>query len=52
VASIWPNDVAQLVADRITSNVRELEGAVSRLTAFAALKRQRITFPLAQDLVG
>ena len=43
-----PNDVAKLIAERIQSNVRELEGAVTRLIGYASLTKQPITVDLAR----
>jgi len=42
-------DICFLLASKITSNVRELEGALTRLTAYAKLSRKPITMELAQD---
>ncbi|MGF1645687.1 MAG: chromosomal replication initiator protein DnaA [Kineosporiaceae bacterium] len=42
-----PDDVMEYIASRITTNIRELEGALIRVTAFASLHRQPITTPLA-----
>jgi chromosomal replication initiator protein len=47
-----PGDVSQLLATHIRSNVRELEGALMRLAAFASLKSEPITVPLARDVLG
>jgi chromosomal replication initiator protein len=47
-----PNDVRQLLAQHIRSNVRELEGALMRLAAFASLKGEPITLQLARDVLG
>jgi chromosomal replication initiator protein len=47
-----PEDVTQLLAQHIRSNVRELEGALMRLAAFASLKSEPITVPLARDVLG
>ncbi|MCZ6651514.1 MAG: chromosomal replication initiator protein DnaA [Planctomycetota bacterium] len=41
--------VVEYVADKITSNVRELEGAILKLLAFASISRQPITLALAQQ---
>jgi chromosomal replication initiator protein len=47
-----PDDVTELLAQHIRSNVRELEGALMRLAAFASLKNEPITVPLARDVLG
>ncbi|RMH60911.1 MAG: chromosomal replication initiator protein DnaA [Zetaproteobacteria bacterium] len=44
-------DVAQLLASRITSNVRELEGALTRLTAHAQLTGQTIDIAFARHVL-
>jgi chromosomal replication initiator protein len=43
-----PADVLELIAGRISSNIRELEGALIRVTAFASLQRTDVTLQLAQ----
>ena len=47
-----PDTVAALLATHIQSNVRELEGALMRLAAFASLKREPISEPLARDVLS
>lgn len=47
-----PDEVTQLLATHIRSNVRELEGALMRLAAFASLKGEPITIALARDVLG
>jgi chromosomal replication initiator protein len=42
-----PNDVLELIAERVHSNIRELEGALNRIVAFADLSGSLLT----QDLV-
>jgi chromosomal replication initiator protein len=44
-----PHDVAMFVAQRIRSNVRELEGALHRLTASARLKGEPLTTEFARS---
>jgi len=44
-------DVAQFIASRITSNIRELEGALIRVGAFATLTNQHITLGMAQKIL-
>ncbi|WP_062077239.1 chromosomal replication initiator protein DnaA [Demequina globuliformis] len=43
-----PSDVLEYIGSNITSNIRELEGALIRVTAFAALNKQPVDLPLAQ----
>jgi chromosomal replication initiator protein len=40
--------VLEYIASRISSNIRELEGCLLRVTAFANLTQQRIDLPLAE----
>ena len=47
-----PNDVLELIATRITNNIRELEGALIRVTAYASLNRSTLTADLAEQLLG
>jgi chromosomal replication initiator protein len=47
-----PDEVTQLLATHIKSNVRELEGALMRLAAFASLKAEPITTQLARDVLA
>jgi chromosomal replication initiator protein len=51
-----PPEVLEFIASRIQSNIRELEGALIRVTAFASLNRQAVELGLAEmvlrDLVG
>jgi chromosomal replication initiator protein len=49
---VIPDDVTELLAQHIRSNVRELEGALMRVAAFASLKHEPITVPLARDVLG
>jgi chromosomal replication initiator protein len=46
-----PDDVAIYIAGRIKSNIRELEGSLIRLIAYASLTGQEITIGLAQDVL-
>ncbi len=43
-----PDDVLEFIASRISTNIRELEGALIRVTAFASLNRQPVDMGLAQ----
>src|SRR5213078_1502714 len=46
-----PDEVAIYIAGRIKSNIRELEGSLIRLVAFASLTGQEISLGLAQDVL-
>ncbi|MFC6007256.1 chromosomal replication initiator protein DnaA [Angustibacter luteus] len=43
-----PDDVMEYIASRISTNIRELEGALIRVTAFASLNRQAVDLSLAE----
>jgi len=43
-----PDDVLEYIASKITTNIRELEGALIRVTAFANLNRQQVDLGLAE----
>jgi chromosomal replication initiator protein len=46
---VIPDEVIRFLAEHIRSSVRELEGAVIRLLAYASLKRKDITIALTQE---
>jgi len=46
-----PEDVAFFIADRITSNIRELEGALMRVASYASLMKRPPTVSLAQHVL-
>jgi chromosomal replication initiator protein len=43
-----PDDVLEYIASKISTNIRELEGALIRVTAFANLNRQQVDKALAE----
>ncbi len=43
-----PSDVLEFIASKIQTNIRELEGALIRATAFASLNRQPVDLTLAE----
>jgi len=47
-----PDDVALFIASSIKSNVRELEGALIRLAAYASLSKKEITLAFAHETLG
>lgn len=46
-----PEDVARFLAERVTTNIRELEGAVIKVVGIAAITEQPITLGLAESCV-
>ena len=46
---IVPQEVCQLIAEHIRANIRELEGALTRLVACASLEKKPITLDLAKE---
>ena len=49
VGQVLDENVAFFVAKHIRSNVRELEGALKRILAYASFHNQEITLPVAKD---
>jgi chromosomal replication initiator protein len=47
-----PDDVAYLIASRVKSNIRELEGSLTRMIAFCALTGREMSVDLAQQVLG
>jgi len=43
-----PSDVAQWIAQRVRDNIRELEGSITMLRAFAALRQEPVSLELAK----
>jgi chromosomal replication initiator protein len=43
-----PDEVLEFIASKISTNIRELEGALIRVTAFASLNRQFVDLNLAE----
>jgi chromosomal replication initiator protein len=46
-----PDNVAVFIAGKIKSNIRELEGSLIRLIAYASLTGREISLPLAQEVL-
>jgi len=46
-----PDDVLEFIAQNVADNIRELEGALTRVTAFSTLTHQRVTLDLASSVL-
>lgn len=46
-----PDDVLSFIADRVSSNIRELEGALIRIVAYSSLTRRTIDIDLARGVL-
>jgi chromosomal replication initiator protein len=46
-----PAEVASFIADNVTSNIRELEGSLIRLLAYASLNSKELTVDLAKEVL-
>ena len=47
-----PDDVLELIAAHVRDNIRELEGALIRVSAFASLNREPLTIELAERVLS
>ncbi|MFD0783482.1 chromosomal replication initiator protein DnaA, partial [Micromonospora azadirachtae] len=46
-----PPDVLEFIASRVSNSIRELEGALIRVTAFASLTRSTVELSLAEEVL-
>jgi chromosomal replication initiator protein len=46
-----PDEVSLFIANRVKSNIRELEGSLVRVIAFASLTGRELNLPLAQEVL-
>lgn len=49
--TVVPAEVLEYIASRVTSNIRELEGALIRVSAYSSLNRVDMTVPQAERLL-
>ena len=47
-----PDNVIRFIADKVSTNIRELEGALIRLLAYASLKKEDIDLELAKKVLS
>ncbi len=47
-----PEEVLEFIARHVLDNIRELEGALTRVTAFAALTNQAVTLDIAREVLN
>ena len=46
-----PKEVLNFIAESVMTNIRELEGALTRVTAYAALTHEEITLEMSQEVL-
>jgi chromosomal replication initiator protein len=46
-----PTEVIDFIAEKIPSNIRQLEGALTKLVAFSTFTKNELSVPLAQDIL-
>ena len=46
-----PNEVIDFIAEKIPSNIRQLEGALTKLTAYSTLTKKELSIFLAQNIL-
>jgi len=46
-----PSEVINFIAENITSNIRQLEGALTKLVAFSTFTKKELSVSLAQDIL-
>jgi chromosomal replication initiator protein len=47
-----PDECAMLIADQISTNIRELEGALTRLLAFASIKKKPVDAEMTKNILA
>jgi len=47
-----PNSVIEYIAEKMHTNVRELEGALLKVTAYASLSNEKISLTMARDVLA
>lgn len=50
--AVIPHDTLMFIAERVTDNIRELEGALIRVTAYANLTGEALSVDLCQRVLG
>ena len=46
-----PAEVIDFIAEKISSNIRQLEGALTKLVAFSTFNKKELSLPLAQNIL-
>jgi len=46
-----PDEVIDFIAEKIPSNIRQLEGALTKLTAYSTLTKKDLSVPLTQEIL-
>jgi len=46
-----PDEVINFIADKISSNIRQLEGALTKLVAYSTINKKELSVPSAQNIL-
>ena len=46
-----PNEIIDFIAEKIPSNIRQLEGALTKITAYSTLTKKELSVPLTQEIL-
>ena len=46
-----PDEIIDFIADKIPSNIRQLEGALTKLTAYSVLTKKDLSVPLTREIL-
>ena len=52
LSTVIPGDVLNFLAEKLTNNVRQMEGAIKRIIAFSRLNGEAITVALVNDCIS
>ena len=52
MGSPFPNDVLEFLAEKLTQNIRQMEGAIKKIIAYSFLSGESISVPLATSCIS
>ena len=52
MGSVFPSDVLEFLAEKLTNNIRQMEGAIKKIIAYSFLSGEEISVPLATSCIS